>query len=166
MNRIDSIVVADRMKADALLREIPEDEDDEEEEQGEDDEEGEEDGEGYRIMEAMRKLATRQLESRLLRAVSDHRCEISGWSAKPLINMVARDGVERFSAPSYQQLADYTKDTKDREDRKDIPCVRLVCDFSRRRRAKLGKRSVLEKNRCRTHSAPSEVPFSSSRVAS
>jgi len=45
MNRIDSIVVADRMKADALLREIPEDEDDEEE-QGEDDEEGEEDGEG------------------------------------------------------------------------------------------------------------------------
>jgi len=46
MNRIDSIVVADRMKADALLREIPEDEDDEEE-QGEDDEEGEEDGEGY-----------------------------------------------------------------------------------------------------------------------
>ena len=46
MNRIDSIVVADRMKADALLREIPEDEYDEEE-QGEDDEEGEEDGEGY-----------------------------------------------------------------------------------------------------------------------
>jgi hypothetical protein len=47
MNRIDSIVVADRMKGDALLREIPEDEDDEEEEQGEDDEEGEENGEGY-----------------------------------------------------------------------------------------------------------------------
>jgi hypothetical protein len=46
MDRIDSIVVADHMKADALLREIPEDEE-EEEEQGEDDEEGEEDGEGY-----------------------------------------------------------------------------------------------------------------------
>jgi hypothetical protein len=47
MNRIDSIVVADRMKADTLLREIPENEDDEAEEQGEDDDEGEEDGEGY-----------------------------------------------------------------------------------------------------------------------
>jgi hypothetical protein len=45
MNRIDSIVVADRMKADTLLREIPENE--EEEEQGEDDEEGEQDAEGY-----------------------------------------------------------------------------------------------------------------------
>jgi hypothetical protein len=32
----------------------------------------------YRIMEAMRKLTTRQLESRLLRAAGDHRCEITG----------------------------------------------------------------------------------------
>jgi hypothetical protein len=49
MNRIDSIP-ADRMKADALLRGVPDDEDDEEE-QGEDDEEegeeGDDEGEGY-----------------------------------------------------------------------------------------------------------------------
>ena len=32
----------------------------------------------YRIMEAMWKSTTRQFESHLLRAVSDHRCEITG----------------------------------------------------------------------------------------
>jgi len=42
---------------------------------------------------AMRKL-TSQFESRLLKAVSDHRYEISGWAAKLLKDMVARDGVE------------------------------------------------------------------------
>jgi hypothetical protein len=41
--------------------------------------------------------------------------------------MVARDGVERFRAACYQQLADSTMDTKDREDRKAISCVRFVC---------------------------------------
>jgi len=33
--------------------------------------------------------------------------------------MVARDGVERFGVPSFQQLADSTKDRKDVEDTKD-----------------------------------------------
>jgi len=44
--------------------------------------------------------------------------------------MVARDGVERFSAPCNQQVADYTMETKDKEDSKDICCVRFVCGFS------------------------------------
>jgi hypothetical protein len=43
--------------------------------------------------------------------------------------MVARDGVERFSAPWNQQVADYTMDTKDKGDSKDIYCVRFVCGF-------------------------------------
>src|ERR1019366_9486702 len=37
--------------------------------------------------------------------VGNHRCEISGWSAKALKNMVARDGVEpptpAFSEPTF-----------------------------------------------------------------
>jgi hypothetical protein len=37
-----------------------------------------------------------------LGAVTEHRCEISGWSAKSLKDMVARDGVELFSVPCYQ----------------------------------------------------------------
>jgi len=41
--------------------------------------------------------------------------------------MVARDGVERFRVACYQQLADSTMDTKDREDKKAISCVRFVC---------------------------------------
>ncbi len=41
--------------------------------------------------------------------------------------MVARDGVQRFRAACYQQLADSTMDTKDREDAKAISCVRFVC---------------------------------------
>ena len=36
----------------------------------------------YRMMEAMWKLTTRLLESRLLRDASDHRCEILGRFAK------------------------------------------------------------------------------------
>jgi len=44
--------------------------------------------------------------------------------------MVARDGVERFRAACYQQLADSTMDTKDREDKKAISCVRFVCGHS------------------------------------
>jgi len=40
--------------------------------------------------------------------------------------MVARDGVERFRAACYQQLADSTMDTKDREDTKATSCVRFV----------------------------------------
>ena len=43
--------------------------------------------------------------------------------------MVARDGVERFSAPCNQQVADYTMDTKDKGDSKDIRCMRFVCGF-------------------------------------
>ena len=49
MNRIDSVGAADRMEPNALLRGVPEDEEDEEdeEEQGEDDEEeGDEDERG------------------------------------------------------------------------------------------------------------------------
>ena len=34
------------------------------------------------------------------------------------------------SAPCNQQVADYTMDTKDKEDSKDICCVRFVCGFS------------------------------------
>ena len=45
-------------------------------------------------------------------------------------NMVARDGVERFGVPCFQQVADSTKDRKDTEDRKDGFCVRFVCGFS------------------------------------
>src|SRR4030095_12400820 len=44
--------------------------------------------------------------------------------------MVARDGVERFSALWNQQVADCTMDTKDTDDSKDISCVRFVCGFS------------------------------------
>jgi len=48
---------------------------------------------------AMRRLTTRLLESRLLRAVSDQRCEITGVKFRAgllnaLKDMVARDGVE------------------------------------------------------------------------
>jgi hypothetical protein len=43
--------------------------------------------------------------------------------------MVARDGVERFSALCNQQVADYTMDTKDTKDSKDVGCVRFVCGF-------------------------------------
>ena len=43
--------------------------------------------------------------------------------------MVARDGVERFGVQRFQQLADYTKDTKDTEGSKDIIRVRFVCGF-------------------------------------
>ena len=42
-------------------------------------------------------------------------------------NVVARDGVERFRDPCFQQLADSTMDTKDRKDTKDSFCVRFVC---------------------------------------
>src|ERR1700740_3607079 len=44
--------------------------------------------------------------------------------------MVARDGVERFSHPWNQQVADSTKDTKDTEGSKDGYCVRSVCGFA------------------------------------
>jgi hypothetical protein len=44
--------------------------------------------------------------------------------------MVARDGVERFSALCNQQVADYTMATKDTKDSKDSCCVRFVCGFS------------------------------------
>jgi hypothetical protein len=37
---------------------------------------------------------TARLGERALTNSSDHRCEISGWFAKLLKNMVARDGVE------------------------------------------------------------------------
>jgi hypothetical protein len=43
--------------------------------------------------------------------------------------MVARDGVERFGAPCFQQLADSTMDTKDTEDTRASFCVRFVCVF-------------------------------------
>jgi hypothetical protein len=43
--------------------------------------------------------------------------------------LVARDGVERFGTPCFQQLADSTKDTKDTEDTKASFCVRFVCGF-------------------------------------
>jgi hypothetical protein len=55
---------------------------------------------------------------------------VLGNSNKLFRMMVARDGVERFSAPCNQQVADYTMDTKDKEDSKDICCVRFVCGFS------------------------------------
>jgi hypothetical protein len=44
--------------------------------------------------------------------------------------MVARDGVERFGVPYFQQVADSMKDRKDTEDTKGVSCVRFVCDFS------------------------------------
>ena len=48
MSRIDSIPVDLAATANALLRGVPEEEEDEEEEEhGEDDEQGEDDGEGY-----------------------------------------------------------------------------------------------------------------------
>jgi hypothetical protein len=47
--------------------------------------------------------------------------------------MVARDGVERFGVPCFQQVTDSMKDTKDREDRKDAFCVRFVCGFFTKR---------------------------------
>ena len=47
MSRIDSIPVDRAATANALLRGVPEEEEDEEEEEGEDDEAGEDDGEGY-----------------------------------------------------------------------------------------------------------------------
>lgn len=62
--------------------------------------------------------------------MKNHRCEISDRTAKSLKDMVARDGVERFRAACYQQLADSTMDTKDREDTKAISCVRFVCGRS------------------------------------
>jgi len=54
-----------------------------------------------------------------------------------LENMVARDGVERFGDPCFQQVTDSTKDRNDTEDRKDGFCVRFVCDFSLLHPAKL-----------------------------
>jgi hypothetical protein len=46
---------------------------------------------------------------------------------------VARDGVERFCLPCFQQLADSTKARKDTKDRKRSFCVRIVCEFPPRR---------------------------------
>ncbi len=61
---------------------------------------------------------------------------IVGWkfrlsAAKFFEMMVARDGIERFGVPCFQQLADSTKDRKDTEDTKDRFCVRFVCGFFR-----------------------------------
>ena len=60
-------------------------------------------------------------------------------------NVVARDGVERFGVPCFQQLADSTKDTMDREDRKDIFCVRFVCGFSLAPPGEIGRRRATRK---------------------
>jgi hypothetical protein len=46
MNRIDSVGAADRMEPNALLRGVPEDEEDEEEQGEDDEEEGDEDERG------------------------------------------------------------------------------------------------------------------------
>jgi hypothetical protein len=54
-------------------------------------------------------------------------------SAKCFGVMVARDGVERFCLPCFQQLADSTKARKDTKDRKRSFCVRIVCEFPPRR---------------------------------
>ena len=62
--------------------------------------------------------------------------------------MVARDGVERFCVPCFQQLADSTKDRKDTEDRKDSFCVRFVCGFRLR---------IVFNCFCRIHVQPSRV---------
>ncbi len=47
MSRIYLAVAADSMMADALFREVPEDDEEDEEEQGEDEEEDEDEDEGY-----------------------------------------------------------------------------------------------------------------------
>jgi hypothetical protein len=53
-------------------------------------------------------------------------------------DLVAREGVERFSAPWNQQVADSTMDTKDG---KDTSCVRFVCGFSLQHGLSLAKTS-------------------------
>jgi hypothetical protein len=66
-------------------------------------------------------------------AITVGRLRVNFGGAKPdksLGMMVARDGVERFGVPCFQQVTDSTKDTKDTEDRKGKFCVRFVCGFS------------------------------------
>jgi len=72
---------------------------------------------------------------------------IVGWrfrikAAKFFRMMVARDGVERFRDPCFQQLADSTKDTKDTKDRFS---VRSVCDFSLAPLGEIGRRRAKRK---------------------
>ena len=55
----------------------------------------------------------------------NHRCKISGRAAKPLINVVARDGVEPPVGIEPSELADSTQDIRGRSDYLDIFPARI-----------------------------------------
>jgi hypothetical protein len=90
--------------------------------------------------------------------------EIRTCAAKTFETMVARDGIERFGVPCFQQVADSTKDRKDTEDRKDSFCVRFVCVFSVKSTRKLIDAADMQSNAPSRLSAESPESWTAKRV--